>query len=87
MARYILEILDEGEAELIAENSDETIWRSDEDDDFDDDPTDEEAVIDYLVRHEIVASENEIVEVMDETGEHETLDLEGDDEGEESDDD
>lgn len=85
MSRYILEILDEGEAELIAESSDETVWRSDEDSDFDDDPTDEEAVTDYLVRKEIIASENEIVEVVDETGEFETLDDDDDSDDDEPD--
>lgn len=91
MSRFILELLDEGEAELLDEATDETVWRSDEDSDFDGEPLDEDTVIDYLVRKGVVESENEIVEVVDETGEYEAINGSDDDDdaddAEETDDD
>lgn len=74
MSRYILEIMDDGETELVSEDTDESVWSSYDDEDFDGDPTDAEAVTDYLVKKEIIESENEIVEIVDETGEYEILD-------------
>lgn len=86
MDRFILELCDDDTAELIDESTDESVWCSYDDDEFDDDPGDEEAVTQHLVRHGIIDSENDIVEVIDETGRDAGDD--DDDEGEtESDDD
>lgn len=88
MSRYILEITDDSEAELIDEDTDESLWSSYDDDDFDGDPCDSEAVIEYLVKKDIIESENDVVEIIDETGEFEAVEMGDDDESdEESDDD
>ena len=83
MARYILEIHDD-ETELIAESSDDVIWTSYEDDDFGGDPTDAEAVTEYLVKKDIIESEHEIVEIVDEIGDNSEADDDDDDDDNEN---
>lgn len=89
MNRFILELTEENEAELIDTDSDESVWSSYDDDDYDGDPGDEEAVTSYLERKGIIESRDDIIEVVDETGEFESIDDDdyGDDDSEESDDD
>jgi len=78
MSRDLCLLLDEDFAALIDEEGEE-IWTSDEDDNFDyDNDTEEQELIEYLVKSDFVASEDDINEVTDEradgvTGEFETL--------------